>query len=92
MLGAVAATLTWDDAFADAHFAVNMDLDEPRAERRERTAEWVRENGIDTTRPVTVDDLTMEHRLLGSVAIAEGVSITVRLDHLGDVQAITLSD
>lgn len=92
VLGAVAATLTWDDAFADAHFAVNMDLDEPRAERRERTAEWVRENGIDTTRPVTVDDLTMEHRLLGSVAIAEGVSITVRLDHLGDVQAITLSD
>ncbi|MCT1445785.1 beta-lactamase family protein [Brevibacterium casei] len=92
VLGAVAATLNWDDAFADAHFAVNMDLDEPRQERRERTAAWLESHRVDATRPVTVDDLTMETRLLGTVSVAEGAAITVRLDHLGDVQAITLSE
>ncbi|MBE8146534.1 hypothetical protein IOD13_09885 [Brevibacterium casei] len=68
----MAATLNWDDAFADAHFAVNMDLDEPRQERRERTAAWLESHRVDATRPVTVDDLTMETRLLGTVSVAEG--------------------
>ena len=92
VLGAAAAVLDWDDAFADTRFAVNMDLDEPREERRERHAAWCRDHGVAPTTPVTVDDLTMENRLLGTVAITDTASITVRLDHLGDVQAITLSD
>jgi serine-type D-Ala-D-Ala carboxypeptidase/endopeptidase len=46
----------WDDALADAAFAMNMDLDQPREERREAVARMAAELGPfrdDGDRPVT---------------------------------------
>ncbi|WP_152348231.1 serine hydrolase domain-containing protein [Brevibacterium sp. CFH 10365] len=90
----------FDDTVAEAIFSMNMDLDEPRDERRERFARWRAEKQID--RPFTGADLTMVSPLRGVVTVpntgdsavtgtAEKATITVGLNHLGEVQAITLS-
>ena len=83
----------FDDTVAEAIFGVNMDLDEPRDERRERFARWRAEKQLD--RPLTEADLTMVSPLRGIVTVpgkAEAkATITVGLNHLGEVQAITLS-
>ena len=83
----------FDDTVAEAIFGVNMDLDEPRDERRERFARWRAEKQLD--RPLAEADLEMVSPLRGVVTVpgtAEAKStITVGLNHLGEVQAITLS-
>ncbi|SDS43926.1 CubicO group peptidase, beta-lactamase class C family [Brevibacterium siliguriense] len=83
----------FDDTVAEAIFSMNMDLDEPRDERRERFTRWRAEKQLD--RPLTEADLTMVSPLRGIVTVpgkAEAkATITVGLNHLGEVQAITLS-
>ncbi|WP_420095346.1 serine hydrolase domain-containing protein [Brevibacterium sediminis] len=83
----------FDDTVAEAIFSMNMDLDEPREERRERFARWRAEKQID--RPLTEADLEMVSPLRGVVTVPgtadENATITVGLNHLGEVQTITLS-
>ena len=83
----------FDDTVAEEIFGVNVDLDEPRDERRERFARWRAEKQLD--RPFAEADLEMVSPLRGVVTVpgtAEAKStITVGLNHLGEVQAITLS-
>ena len=85
--------IDFDDTVAEAIFSMNMDLDEPRDERRERFARWRAEKQLD--RPFTEADLAMVSPLRGIVTVpgtADAKStITVGLNHLGEVQAITLS-
>lgn len=82
----------FDDEVADGLFSPTMDLDEPRAERRERFADWTREQQI--TRAFTAGDLTMSSPLRGTVEVLHAAdpagTVTVGLNHLGEVQAITL--
>lgn len=83
----------FDDEVADELFSPNMDLDEPRVERRQRFADWTREQQIG--RAFTAADLTMSSPLRGTVEVPHAAdpaaTITVGLNHLGEVQAITLS-
>ncbi len=83
----------FDDTVAEAILGVNMDLDEPRDERRERFARWRAEKQLD--RPLAEADLEMVSPLRGVVTVPgtadENATITVGLNHLGEVQAITLS-
>lgn len=83
----------FDDTVAEAIFSMNMDLDEPREERQERFARWRAEKQID--RPLTEADLEMVSPLRGVVTVPgtadENATITVGLNHLGEVQTITLS-
>ena len=85
--------IDFDDTVAEAIFSMNMDLDEPRDERRERFARWRAEKQLD--RPFTEADLAMVSPLRGIVTVpgtADAKStITVGLNHFGEVQAITLS-
>lgn len=106
VLAAANLVCTFDDDFAATRFSVNMDLDEPREERRSHFDRWRRDHGLSRDDRFAVDDLTMNTRLLGTVRVPDPLSptaasraqndgsaaITVRLDHLGDVQSITLSD
>lgn len=102
VLAAAQLVLAWDESFAEQHFAVNMDLDQPRAERLDHWRTWCESHGVDRCAQLTTDDLVMETRLLGAVSLPASPSapagedtttptITVRLNHLGEVQAITLS-
>ncbi|MDN6190933.1 MAG: beta-lactamase family protein [Brevibacterium sp.] len=103
VLRAANLVIDFDDTVADELFTVNMDLDEPRAERRERFADWRRD--LELTQAFTPGDCEMRTPLSGTVTVpgsyvrgsedsAEkpSATITVSLDHLGAVQTITLSD
>jgi CubicO group peptidase (beta-lactamase class C family) len=89
----------FDDEFADRMFSMNVDLDEPRDERRERFARWKAEKQVEA--PFAEADLHMVSPLRGVVTVpgsagAPGSSgskatVTVGLNHLGQVQAINLS-
>lgn len=102
VLRAVNLVIDFDEAVADELFTVNMDLDEPRGERRERFEAWRRD--LELTQAFTPGDLEMRTPLLGTVTVpgtyvrgsddsaAEpAATITVSLDHLGEVQTISLS-
>lgn len=103
VLRAANLVIDFDDVIADELFSVNMDLDVPRSERREHFAEWRREQQL--IEPFIVEDLTMTTPLRGTVTVpgnfvllgedsAEPLppsTITVSLNHLGEVQTISLS-
>lgn len=96
VLAAANLVIDFDDAIADELFTINMDLDEPRAERRERFNAWKEDHQL--SRPFTTEALTMLTPLKGTVTVsaaaepaAQAPSITVSLDHLGEVQTITLN-
>ncbi|WP_209371126.1 serine hydrolase domain-containing protein [Brevibacterium renqingii] len=86
----------FDEAIADEIFSMNMDLDEPRTERRQRFAKWARAHGLEAGRAFSVAELTMSSPLRGTVTVPADeaqtgpATITVGLNHLGQVQAITL--
>ncbi|UVI34855.1 serine hydrolase domain-containing protein [Brevibacterium spongiae] len=111
VLAAANLVTDFDDETADEIFSMNMDLDEPRNERRERFARWRAAHEV--TAPLTEADLTMVSPLRGKLTVgsdmaeatvpgsgdAESTSagdakatITVALNHLGEVQTISLSD
>ncbi|WP_166972690.1 serine hydrolase domain-containing protein [Brevibacterium atlanticum] len=89
----------FDVQVADELFSVNMDLDEPRDERRERFSRWRAAKQV--TGPFTEADLTMVSPLRGVVTVPgngtatdpadQTATITVGLNHLGEVQAINLA-
>lgn len=114
VLDAANLVADFDDGVADELFSVNMDLDEPRDERRERFSRWRAAKQV--TAPFTEADLTMVSPLRGLVTVPgngtatgngesttgtgdtagtdaadQAETITVGLNHLGEVQAITLS-
>lgn len=102
VLRAANLVIDFDETVADALFTVNMDLDEPRAERRERFSAWRDDRQL--TRAFTPDALTMTTPLKGTVTAPGSAdsrdadsthpttaTITVSLDHLGEVQTISLS-
>ena len=107
VLDAANLVTQFDDTIADELFSMNMDLDEPRDERRERFTRWRATKQV--TAPFTEADLTMVSPLRGVVTVPgngtatgtsdaaatdapdQTVTITVGLNHLGEVQAITLS-
>lgn len=96
MLAAANLVIDFDDTIADELFTINMDLDEPRAERRERFSAWKEDHQL--SRAFTTEALTMLTPLKGTVTVsaaaepaAQAPSITVSLDHLGEVQTITLN-
>ncbi|GAA1852770.1 serine hydrolase [Brevibacterium marinum] len=104
-LRAANLVIDFDEAVADELFAPNMDLDEPRTERRERFAAWRKglasHRDLQLTAAFTYGDLVMRTPLLGTVTVPDSyidaedtpsATITVSLDHLGAVQTITLSD
>ena len=102
VLRAANLVIDFDEAAADELFTVNMDLDEPRAERRERFEAWRRD--LELTQDFRPGDLEMRTPLLGTVTVpgayvrgseevadTPAATITVSLDHLGAVQTISLS-
>ena len=97
VLHAANLVVDFDEARADELFAMNMDLDEPRDERRERFAAW--RDDRDLSQAFTLDDVEMVTPLRGTVTVSgdestqvgSSATITVSLDHLGAVQTITLS-
>lgn len=101
VLRAANLVIDFDEAVADELFTVNMDLDEPRAERRERFTAWRDERQL--TQAFSAEDVTMTTPLKGTVAVPSpqgggeanpahtSSTITVSLDHLGEVQTISLS-
>ncbi|MCF2572984.1 serine hydrolase domain-containing protein [Brevibacterium sp. UCMA 11754] len=106
VLRAANLVIDFDESVADELFTINMDLDEPRAERRERFDAWRDE--LQLTQPFTPDDVTMTTPLKGTVTVPDSrtggesdsantpatnttATITVSLDHLGEVQTISLS-
>lgn len=106
VLRAANLVIDFDEAVAEELFTINMDLDEPRAERRERFDAW--RNDLQLTQAFTPDDVTMTTPLKGTVTVPDSrgggdidsantgsanttATITVSLDHLGEVQTISLS-
>lgn len=101
VLQAANLVIDFDEAIADELFTVNMDLDEPRAERRERFDAWRHEQQL--TAPFSAENVTMTTPLKGRVTVPSSQgsaetdqastagTITVSLDHLGEVQTISLS-
>ncbi|SMX80520.1 MULTISPECIES: serine hydrolase domain-containing protein [unclassified Brevibacterium] len=101
VLRAANLVIDFDDTVAEELFTVNMDLDEPRAERGERFAAWREEQQL--TRAFSAENVTMTTPLKGTVTVPGGQAggetnpaqtsptITVSLDHLGEVQTISLS-
>src|SRR5699024_3492841 len=95
VLAAANLVTDFDDAVADEIFSMNMDLDEPRVERRERFAQWARDHGLASGEAFSGEQLVMSSPLRGTVTLpADGAqtgpaTITVGLNHLGQVQAIT---
>ncbi|WP_181275822.1 serine hydrolase domain-containing protein [Brevibacterium oceani] len=93
VLAAANLVAAFDDAVAEELFSMNMDLDEPRNERRERFSRWRAAKQV--TAPFTEADLTLVSPLRGVVTVPgtpdQTATITVGLNHLGEVQAINLS-
>src|SRR5699024_1445149 len=95
VLAAANLVTDFDEAVADEIFSMNMDLDEPRVERRERFAQWARDHGLASGEAFSGEQLVMSSPLRGTVTLpADGAqtgpaTITVGLNHLGQVQAIT---
>ncbi|MDN5658286.1 serine hydrolase [Brevibacterium sandarakinum] len=75
VLRAANLVLDFDDTVADGLFTVNMDLDEPRTERRERFAAWKDElasgRDLELTQAFTPGDLEMRTPLLGTVTVPD---------------------
>ena len=84
----------WDDAVADAAFAMNMDLDEPRERRRAAVAKVADELGPfrpDEARPVTSDSpADLAWWLRGEHGWAR-VSILVTPERSPRIQALTIT-
>lgn len=59
--------IDFDEAVADELFTVNVDLDEPRTERRARFTAWAEEKGLD--REFTSAEITMVTALKGTVTV-----------------------
>lgn len=97
VLRAANLVIDFDEGVADELFTVNMDLDEPRTERRERFDAWKDDRQL--TQSFTDEDVTMTTPLKGTVTAhtaptahtTQTATITVSLDHLGEVQTISLS-
>lgn len=96
VLAAANLVTDFDEAVADEIFSMNMDLDEPRVERRERFARWARDHGLASGDAFSGEQLVMSSPLRGTVTVpadeaqTDPATITVGLNHLGQVQAITL--
>ena len=96
VLAAANLVTDFDETVADEIFSMNMDLDEPRAERRERFEQWASEHGLAPGEAFSGEQLVMSSPLRGTVTVPADeaptgrAAITVGLNHLGQVQAITL--
>ena len=95
--------IDFDEDIADELFAVNMDLDLPRTERRESFESW--RDARQLARAFVPEELEMSTPLRGKVTVTDSsaglsedsttllpATITVSLDHLGKVQSMSLSD
>lgn len=75
VLRAANLVIDFDEAVADELFAPNMDLDEPRTERRERFAAWRNElashRDLQLTAAFTHGDLELRTPLLGTVTVPD---------------------
>lgn len=113
VLRAANLVIDFDEEVADELFAVNMDLDVPRTERRETFESW--RDARQLTRAFAPEELEMSTPLRATVTVPGSsdrlsedsaepspakpnpaqpspATITVSLDHLGEVQSISLSD
>src|SRR5699024_11656965 len=95
-LAAANLVTDFDEAVAYEIFSMNMDLDDPRVERRHRFARWARDHGLASGEAFSGEQLVMSSPLRGTVTVpadeaqTDPATIAVGLSHLGRAHAITL--
>src|SRR5699024_8364238 len=69
VLAAANLVTDFDEAVADEIFSMNMDLDEPRTERRERFGQWADRHGLKPGENFSDEQLVMSSPLRGTVTV-----------------------
>src|SRR5699024_263111 len=77
VLAAANLVTDFDEAVADEIFSMNMDLDEPRVERRERFARWARDHGLASGDAFSGERLMRSSSVRGPVMVPVDESQTV---------------